>query len=46
MKPKARNDDCSFEYSKAEDLPTHILNDSSFDILMADIDDKETERRE
>ena len=38
LRPPIRVEECSFEYSKAEDLPTHLLNESSIDQLIADID--------
>ena len=41
-----RVDECSFEYSKAEDLPTYLLNESSIDQLIADIDLKKDTQEE
>ena len=35
---KGSNEDCSFEYSKAEEIPAHLLNESSFDQLISEIE--------
>ena len=42
VKVPIRVEECSFEYSKAEDLPTYLLNESSIDQLIADIDLKKS----